>query len=107
MDPSPIPRWDVPKLNDADNLFVSTSGNLGLHMFPVSITFTHGSWYFSHPRPILYNTNISGYYLSKTPSPYSLWLKRMTNRRQERTQIEKVVLENNEGYYHGGAILRQ
>jgi alpha-D-ribose 1-methylphosphonate 5-phosphate C-P lyase len=26
MDPSPIPRWDVPKLNDADNLFVFAAG---------------------------------------------------------------------------------
>jgi alpha-D-ribose 1-methylphosphonate 5-phosphate C-P lyase len=26
MDPSPIPRWDVPKLDDADNLFVFAAG---------------------------------------------------------------------------------
>ncbi|SDY64013.1 alpha-D-ribose 1-methylphosphonate 5-phosphate C-P-lyase PhnJ [Halopenitus persicus] len=26
MDPSPIPRWDVPKLHDADNLFVFAAG---------------------------------------------------------------------------------
>jgi alpha-D-ribose 1-methylphosphonate 5-phosphate C-P lyase len=26
MDPSPIPRWDVPKLDDADNLFVLAAG---------------------------------------------------------------------------------
>lgn len=26
MDPSPIPRWDVPKLDDADNLFLFAAG---------------------------------------------------------------------------------
>src|SRR6056297_2354786 len=26
MDPSPIPRWDVPKLDDADNLFIFAAG---------------------------------------------------------------------------------
>ncbi|WP_435186791.1 alpha-D-ribose 1-methylphosphonate 5-phosphate C-P-lyase PhnJ [Halobellus sp. EA9] len=26
MDPSPIPRWDVPKLHDADNLYVFAAG---------------------------------------------------------------------------------
>ena len=26
MDPSPIPRWDVPKLDNADNLFVFAAG---------------------------------------------------------------------------------
>lgn len=78
MDPSPIPRWDVPKLHMADNLFLFGAGREKEFMQSLPIR----KWNLSHLKIILSALNHSqDVPVSAAAQPMPTWMRSLKTHR--------------------------